>query len=69
MEFSEAVAQYATEMDGVNLARKRTPAEEASLPSEVLGEVMVLTVDQNSATAIITYSRAEVAVGDSVQLE
>ena len=68
-DFSDAVASYPTEMDGVSLARKMTPAEEATLPREVLGEVMVLKVEEGSATGIITYSRAEVAVGDGVELE
>jgi hypothetical protein len=69
LEFSDAVSRYVNEMDGVNLARRLTPAEEATLPREVLGEVMVLTVGEGSATGIVTYSRAEVAVGDGVELE
>jgi hypothetical protein len=68
-EFAKAAHQYPTEFNGTSMGRKLTAAEEAALPREVLGEVMVLSVQEGSATGIITYSRAEIGVGDSVELE
>ncbi|MSO21422.1 MAG: hypothetical protein EXQ56_13390 [Acidobacteria bacterium] len=49
--------------------RPMLKSELAAMPSEVLGEVMVLSTEETSATGIITYSRVEVIVGDSVELE
>ena len=69
MAFSETVNEFPTDMDRQTMARKLSPAEEATMPWEILGEAMVLSTDEGSATAIITYTRAEVAVGDSVELE
>ncbi len=54
---------------GVGESHKLTLAEQQALPREVLGEAMVLSAEEGSATAIITYSRAEVVVGDQVELE
>jgi len=54
---------------GMGDSRKLTRAEQQTLPREVLGEAMVLSAEDGSATAIITYSRAEVVVGDQVELE
>ena len=54
---------------GVGDSRKLTRAEQQVLPREVLGEAMVLSAEDGSATAIITYSRAEAVVGDQVELE
>ena len=68
-DFGEAVRAYPIEMNGSKLGRRLTMAEEDSLPREVLGEVMVLSVEDGSATGIVTYSRSEVAVGDGVELE
>ena len=68
-DFGAAASEYLTEMNGESMGRKLTPAEAAALPREVLGEIMVLSVEEGSATGIITYSRTEVAVGDGVELE
>jgi hypothetical protein len=69
MEFSDAVEEYPTSLDRMTLARRLTPDEQATMPREVLGEVMVLSAQDGSATGIVTYSRSEVAVGDGVELE
>jgi hypothetical protein len=39
------------------------------LPREVLGEGIVLNASHNSATVLITYSRAEIYAGDYVEIE
>jgi hypothetical protein len=39
------------------------------LPREVLGEGIVLNASHNSATVLITYTRAEIFAGDYVELE
>jgi outer membrane protein OmpA-like peptidoglycan-associated protein len=54
---------------GMGESRKLTRAEQQALPREVLGEAMVLSAEEDSATAIVTYSRVEVVVGDQVELE
>ncbi|HWP84793.1 MAG TPA: hypothetical protein VNN17_06360 [Terriglobia bacterium] len=68
-EFAAASRQLPADMGGMGGNRRLTPAEEATLPREVIGEVMVLSVQDSSATGIITYSRSEAAVGDMVELE
>jgi hypothetical protein len=67
--FAEASREFLTDFNGSPMGRKLTPQEEATLPREVLGEVMVLSAEEGTATGIVTYSRSEIAVGDSVELE
>lgn len=52
-----------------NKTRPLLASEIAAMPSEVLGEVMVITAEENTATAIVTYTRFEAQVGDMVELE
>ena len=61
--------QYATDVRGMRLGRKMTPQESASLPRTVIGELLVLSVQANSSTGIITYSWEEVSPGHEVELE
>jgi hypothetical protein len=68
-DFAEAADQYPTEFGGTPIGLKLTPEQKSTLPQEVLGEAMVLSVEDGSATAILTYSRSEVGVGDAVALE
>lgn len=68
-DFAEAGRQYPTEFSGSPVGLRLTPEQISTLPREVLGEAMVLSAEEDSATAIITYSRSEVGVGDSVELE
>ena len=68
-QFANAGRSFPIEMNDTQMGRKLTPEEEATLPQEVLGEVMVLSVEEGSATGMITYSRTEIGVGDSVELE
>jgi hypothetical protein len=72
---------YSSDVDAFNLdarnyldnkgLKQRTPlhSELAAYPSEVLGEVMVISAEEKTATAIVTYSRIESQVGDTVELE
>jgi hypothetical protein len=64
---SEFLAESAD--TGMSDSRQLARAEQQALPREVLGEAMVLSAEDGSATAIITFSRAEVVVGDQVELE
>jgi len=68
-EFAAASRSFPTDMNGVQVGRKLTRAEIATMPREVIGEVMILKVEEGSSTGIITYSRSEIGVGDSVELE
>jgi hypothetical protein len=67
--FADASREFLTDFNGSPMGRKLTPPEEATLPREVLGEVMILSAEEGTATGIVTYSRSEIAVGDSVELE
>jgi hypothetical protein len=58
-----------TGMNGEKVGRKLTRADVASLPRNVLGEVMVIAVEENSSSGIITFSREEIAIGDMVEIE
>jgi hypothetical protein len=67
--FGKAASNYLTELTGTSVGKRLTPEEVASFPREVVGEVMVLSAEEGSATGIITYSRWEVSVGDAVEIE
>lgn len=67
--FEQAAREYPTESMGQQMGRRLTRAEIAGLPRTVLGEVMLLAVEDDSATGIITFSREEIFLGDQVELE
>jgi hypothetical protein len=67
--FGHAARNYPTELTGSSMGRRLTPEEVASFPRETVGEVMVLSAEEGSATGIISYSRAEISVGDAVEVE
>ncbi|MBI3896125.1 MAG: hypothetical protein HY313_09365 [Acidobacteria bacterium] len=67
--FEQAADNYATELAGVPTGRKLTHDERASLPRKVLGEIILLSVQEESSTGILTFSREEVFPGDAVELE
>ena len=67
--FEQAAREYATESMGQKMGRQLTRAEVASLPRVVLGEVMLLAVEEGSSTGIVTFSREEIYLGDQVELE
>ncbi len=54
---------------GLRLGKRLTLAEQAGLPRDVLGEMVILHVEGRSATALITFSLREIFVGDQVELE
>ena len=56
-------------MGDQRVGRKLTPADVASLPRKVLGEAMVISVQDNSASAIVTFSREELMLGDMAEIE
>jgi len=65
-----AMREYMTTgMGDQRVGRKLTRADLASLPRNVLGEVMVISVEEGSSSGIITFSREEIAVGDMVEIE
>ena len=51
------------------MGRKLTRKELESLPRTVLGEVLILSADEDSSTGIISYSWQDVYVGDGVEIE
>lgn len=53
------------EGQGVNYS----PTKRTDLPREALGEAMIILVDANAATAVITYSVGEIHPGDYVELQ
>jgi hypothetical protein len=68
--FEAASREYMTVgMGDQRVGRKLTPADVASLPRNVLGEVMVISVEEGSSTGIITFSREEITIGDMVEIE
>lgn len=65
-----AMREYITAgMGGQKAGRKLTVADVASLPRNVLGEIMVISVEEGSSSGIITFSREEIAIGDQVEME
>ena len=46
----------------------RLTREVDGLPNEPIGELMVLDVQDNASTAIVTYTTRELAVGDKVEM-
>ena len=56
-------------MGGQQVGRRLTRAELASLPRNVLGEIMLISVEEGSSSGIITFSREEITLGDMVEIE
>jgi hypothetical protein len=67
--YREGARNYKTEMGGVPIGRKLTPDEITTLPRVVVGEVMVLSAEDETATGIITYSWQDIYPGDDIELE
>jgi len=60
---------YLTDLMGVPIGHKLTQEEIDALPRTVLGEMMILSAEDDSATAIITYSWQDIHPGDQVEIE
>jgi hypothetical protein len=56
-------------MGGQQAGRRLTRAELASLPRSVLGEIMLISVEEDSASGIVTFSREDIVLGDMVEIE
>lgn len=58
-------------MGGVRgpVAEGYQPTKRRDLPREVLGEALVIHVDANSSTALVTFALAEIHPGDYVELQ
>ena len=67
--YREGASQYLTDMGGTPIGRKLKPEEIETLPRVVVGEVMVLSAEDGTATGIITYSWEDIYPGDDVELE
>lgn len=67
--FEQATRNYLTDVAGQSMGRRLTRADRATLPRSVLGEVLLLAVEDDSSTGIITFSREEINPGDEVELE
>lgn len=60
---------YLTDINGVPVGRQLTSAEAQSLPRTVVGEMMILSAQENSSTGIISYSWQDIYPGDQVEVE
>ena len=60
---------YLTDLMGVPQGHQLTREESNSLPRSVLGEMMILSTEEDSAVGIITYSLRDIYPGDPVELE
>ena len=67
--FELATQKYATDIAGQSMGRPLTRAERAALPRTVVGEVLLLSVEDDSSAGIITFSREEINPGDEVEFE
>lgn len=67
--FEQATRNYATDVTGQRTMRRMTRADRAALPRSVLGEVLLLSVEDDSSAGIVTFSREEIYPGDEVELE
>ena len=65
----EASDEYLQTIMGVDIGRKLTPAEKASLPRTILGELVVLTAEDETSTGFVTYSYEDIYPGDDAELE
>ncbi|MBI2817413.1 MAG: hypothetical protein HYX72_10785 [Acidobacteria bacterium] len=63
------VGNYPTDVMGVQMGRRLTRQELDSLPRTVLGEVMILSVQETSSTGIVTYSWEDLFPGDQLEIE
>ncbi|MBI4442665.1 MAG: hypothetical protein HY649_04745 [Acidobacteria bacterium] len=68
-EFAPAARNYSLETMGGSLGHRMSYEERAALPRDVLGAVLLLAVEDDSSTGIITFAREEVTPGDEVELE
>lgn len=70
MDEVDALAYKARETDDTQYKQKQVPNKQlAKLPVRALGEMVVISVTPNSATAMITNIVEGIAVGDVVELE
>lgn len=67
--FEQATRDYLTDVAGQRMGHRLTRAERAALPRTVLGEVLLLSVEDASSTGIVTFSREEINPGDEVEFE
>ena len=58
--FEQATRNYATDVTGQRTSRRLTRAERAALPRSVLGEILLLSVEDDSSAGIITLDRKSV---------
>ena len=58
-----------THLGGMRESYHLTPSEKESLPRDVLGELVILWAEGRSAVGLITRSRADIVVGDEVELQ
>lgn len=61
--------QYLTQIMGVPIGHKLTPEEIDSLPRTVVGEMMILSAQEETSTGIITYSWQDIYPGDQAEVE
>jgi len=67
--FAQAGSNYPQELGSAARMPKVLKSEAAVMPRKVLGEVLILSVEDESSTGIISFSTQEIGVGDSVEIE
>ena len=65
----EIMRNYATDSSGISVGRRLSAQEIESLPHRVVGEMIILSAEEGSATGMISYSWEEVSPGDLVEIE
>src|SRR5205085_1339388 len=65
----QGTRKYETKIMGVPIGRKLTKTEINTLPRTVLGEMMILSSEEESAVGIVTYSWEDIYPGDEVEIE
>ena len=66
-EYAPQTRGYAYEIFGYGSSPTRYEGKD--LPREVLGEGVVLNASRNSATVFLTFSSADIYMGDTVEIE
>lgn len=61
--------EYPEKMYGMRMTVHLSKEQQRSLPRDVLGEIIVLHVEDHTATIMVTFSLKDVFVGDQVELE
>ncbi len=65
----KSTENYPIDIMGTYAGHKLSPEEKAALPRTILGEAIILSANDDTATALITYSWEDIYPGDEVEIE